>query len=261
MKAAALCCIIMLLLSCNNHEAITIYSDKDFYEKIKIVDTACISARKRANHDIKNGKLTIHVDYASIYHPYDYHLLKIELQKIGISLDTVTLDDNYDHNLHRSKLFISGCYQNSMRTYILQNKGKLLDTVAYKVEKRFIMDNPTYVFDLSDLDYSYKNEYNRNIEEEITRLLTDFQFDFIYPKDYSYGNIKKSETIANFIIRKNGTIDGLSVVSKIHKPENQKFEPLLNKAIRNTINNADWNTAYSHGLPVNVLVKLEFRHK
>jgi hypothetical protein len=89
--------VTIITLSCSREkktEPLEIYTYEDWRSKVKIIDTACINSKQRAKEDINKGKLYYNT---TIYKPYDYSVLVKELSPLQIIPDTMTVEDNYDH--------------------------------------------------------------------------------------------------------------------------------------------------------------------
>jgi hypothetical protein len=166
MKIIILLFISIFLFFCENKEnkaeIKTVYNieeytelwikDKNIDKKIKIIDTFCINQTKKANEDIKNGKLT-------------YFMSKYECEFIGmkklLGKQNINVEEYLPHLSGTLGGFKRNCYQIKMWSEINKRFGqKYIDSLMALAEKDFVINNPDslYYKDGKDVRSKYKKK-------------------------------------------------------------------------------------------------------
>lgn len=234
------------------------YSVKDLVTKIKIVDTNCINATRRAENDIKNGRIVLNSSYLSHNRGYTVRYkgfrfnvyLKDELDKIKILLDTNIIMYS-DIRFPYDDLFQIDCYEERMKDEVIKIHGaNFIDSLQRKAIKQFVIDNPNRLFTLDERDHAGGRESEaNNYDDYITKAEVELKTKFVYPKGYQKRNEKSfSYTNADFIFTKNGTIKGLRVKSTFQNTENEKFRDYFETEVIKFVEATKWGHPTFSGL-------------
>lgn len=261
-----LLCLLHSLLSCNHSPAVdndkvVISNQEDFYEKMKITDTACISATERAEQDYKNGKRPIsrHV----LYHTKDFtpnELLANELRKINLSLDLTPETDRFD-SLGHLKIFRENCYQDMMRRLILNDlDNKIIDSVSSLASKKYLEQNPETIINRQDLDYGYESAQAHEFTSCQEKFKLSFEFEFRYPEGYKKTTERTSATQVNILILKNGDLKDITITPEFSISSNEAYKNYFVEQITGIIKKIRWTPPICESIPVNASLDFRLKH-
>ncbi|RZJ69322.1 MAG: hypothetical protein EOO45_13720 [Flavobacterium sp.] len=224
-----------------------IYSKEDFEHKVEIIDTSCISDTKKAENDIKNGKIVLSFSiFSGQRSPRFISIDKIaaELLKNGIRIDNTypgrsdIFDPYYDS-------FNERCYFQRMHQEAeKRNIFPIIDSIQFELEKRYVLNAPDSIFRFEDADRSFNQQpgFDDAAHDYIINNEYSFGKNLIYPQGYRYksGENNYSHTSATFILMKDGSIKDLDVVSSFGNPDNEKFRSYFEAKLREYVTLIKW---------------------
>ncbi len=143
--------------SINPSEPLTVYNQETYYDlweknkhlKVKVIDTSCTNERKRAESDIKSGKL--YYFYSKVW--YEWKEMAELLAEYHIEYK------DYDHNCFGPPPgFENDCYEKLMWAEIDKKIGEnTIDSLWKIAERNFVLKYPDslYIKDGMDIREKY----------------------------------------------------------------------------------------------------------
>lgn len=271
--------LIPLFFSCTQEKTdrrlpVKVYSEEDFAEKIRIVDTACQNATRKAEKDIRNGKLVLNITY--IYRPFRHdtiirekHIPGFDVESEVIPLVTefgISIDSNvlpiHDIVMTYDYYFRKHCYETRMRDAVIEKFGDtFIDSLKKTAEKKYVEKHPDLVYEADTFDSPGKSGAS-NYHACYNKLNAEFRKYFVYPPEYKTKNEKiYSYTTASFLLMKDGSIKELEVKASFANIYNEKFRNNFESQLKAYILKTDWISPTCHGIPVNASVDFVFHHK
>jgi hypothetical protein len=264
--------IILILVSCEkkkNASEIKISSDSiivksidEFYKtkskKVKIVDTLCIFEQKRAEEDIKKDKLVYTLHYGIGVYDFSNIEMKELLAKQSITLDTILIPCS-----RPPKGFKWYCYSELMNKEIEKRFGvKFIDSLRNIADRKFIQNNPKFVFSFSDCETNSRYRTAETYEDFLEKPENDFIKSLKY-KNLTKQQLKKEKANSDisFVIYRNGTIGKIKVETDFNISKNKEFIKYFEKEAINFVKNAKWKAATYRGIKVNSEMYLNLYNK
>jgi hypothetical protein len=142
------------------NESLTVYNQKSYYElteknkdlKVKVIDTSCINERKRAESDIKKGKL--YFFRSKVWYEWK------EMAELLPEYD-IEFKDHKPNHIGPPPGFKNDCYEKIMRSEIDDKIGKTTIDSLWKIaERNFVFKYPDsiYIKDGVDIRKQYLKE-------------------------------------------------------------------------------------------------------
>ncbi len=148
---------LILLTSCQNNDAVKVYSVEEYYKvkkenpKIEIIvsDTVCEFQINKAKKDIENDSLVFH----------SYHYTPEVVDELKVLLKPFKIYPIYSNSSSISSVagFKSQCYQETMRNELSKRFNKTwIDSMERIALKNYIIKNPTKPYIENGIDLREK---------------------------------------------------------------------------------------------------------
>jgi len=264
--------IILIFVSCEKNkniseikissDSIIVKSIDEFYKtkskKVKIVDTLCIFEQKRAEDDINKDKLVYTLHYGIGVYDFSNFEMNELLAKHSITLDTILIPCS-----RPPKGFKWYCYSELINKEIEKRFGeKFIDSLRNIADRKFIENNPKFVFSFSDCETNSRYETAKTYEDFLEKPENDFIKSLNY-KNLTKQQLKKEKANSNisFVIYRNGTIGNIKVESDFNISKNKDFIKYFEKESIKFVKNAKWKAATYRGIKVNSEMYLNLYNK
>ncbi|MCL9810081.1 energy transducer TonB [Flavobacterium luminosum] len=264
--------IILILVSCEkkkniseikiSSDSIIVKSIDEFYKtkskKVKIVDTLCIFEQKRAQEDVKKNKLVYTLHYGIGVYDFSNFEMNELLAKHSITLDTILIPCS-----RPPKGFKWYCYSELMNKEIEKRFGeKFIDSLRNIADRKFVENNPKFVFSFSDCETNSRYETAKTYEDFLEKPENDFIKSLNY-KNLTKQQLKKEKANSDisFVIYRNGTIGNIKVQTDFNISKNKDFIKYFEKEAIKFVKNAKWKSATYRGIKVNSEMYLNLYNK
>lgn len=244
------------------NDSIIVYSEDEYYKtkskKIKVIDTLCAFEENRAKKDIKGGKLTYTLLYGIGVYDFSNKEMNELLSKYSIRLDTILTPCS-----RPTKGFKWNCYAELMNLEIENKFGKkFIDSLRNIADKKFVENNPNYIFDFSECDMTSRYTNAKSYEEFLEKPEDDFVNGLNYPK-MSKNQIKKenANTDVSFVIYRNGTVGKIKTETDLSIAKNKDFAKYFESEAIAFVKKAKWKPAEYRGINVNSEMHLNLYNK
>ncbi len=244
------------------NDSVIVYSIDEYYKtkskKIKVIDTLCEYQENRAKKDIKRGKFTFTMLYGIGVYDFSNKEMRELLAEHSISLDTILTSC-----MRLPKGFQSHCYTKIMNLEIKKRFGeKFIDSLRNIADKRFIDNNPNFIFSFFDCETNSRYVTAKTYEEFLEKPENDFIKTLNYVK-LTKKQIKKEKanTDVSFVIYRNGTVGNIKVESNFEITRNKKFAKYFENEAINFVKKAKWEPATYRGIKVNSEMHLNLYNK
>lgn len=221
----------------------------------------CNSEQKKAQNDFKYKNYTW-TDIRGLSFGLDAITLK-ELSKrlveFDIKLDSINLscfilpNDKYEN-----------CYAKEMNSLLEKKFGKTFFKEQTNLAiKDYVLANSEQAFEYEDSDQISKYP-NSTIENQFDKIELDYFKRYPIPKNYIEKSIEEeyfSNTSAYFILTKEGKVKDLSIENNFQNKENEVFDNIFKKQIKDFILNTDWIPAKIQGVDVNSYYGITIHYK
>ncbi len=219
----------------------------------------CIIETKRAHRDIKKNQLVFcfGYKYAKHYSSLDV-LFDILKEKYNISSVTTVrgciVNDSSEYNY---------CYEKLMQNEIEKRFGiDFIEKLSIESDSIYHVKNKNKTFEILNSDALLDNYQSKKYQEYHNRILKTFEKHFIYPKDYNYKNERSfSYTSADFILKKDGTIDSLFVKATFQNSKNEKHREYFENQFKAYIKTIKHKPLKAYGVKLNTYTSFNFYHK
>lgn len=267
--------LLSLVLSCKkdttkdtinkNPGKLEILSQKDFDDKVEIIDTFCIAETKRAEEDIKNGRLVLSVDNFHVLHGLSLHdknksIIK-ELAKYKVLLDTTP----HFHTCIRHRadnFFDTECYNKFMKQEIEKKYGEnFINSVIAIVQQNHITSFPDKIFSFLERDIPRDGDLSSPAYDFIKKKTFELDSKLSYPQGYIFNDKRISYVAVTFVLMKDGTVKNIETEIYFHNKQNDRFRDYFDKYFRDYVNRTKWVHPTFHGTIANCDMRFHFNLK
>jgi len=272
MRNVKLICIFLALVSCNKkHEAanekthndsVIVYNEADLYKiktgKIKVIDTSCLLAEKRAGKEISEAKWTYTLVYGMGLHDYSNREMKSLLSGHSIALDSFL-----SPCARPPKGFRWHCYADLMNRAIEKRFGeKFIDSLRHIADIRFINNNPHFIMPFYECDMTSRYAAAKSYDDFLKKPEDDF-LNNLNDTGLSKKQLKKQKanTEVTFIIFRDGSIGHIKSENNGSIATNSDFAKYFEREALNFVKRAKWKPALYRGIKVNSKMRLNLYNK
>lgn len=250
--------LLTVIISCSKEQhqkkenagvdSLVIYSEDDFYKVkdviIKIVDTACINATKRAQKDISRNKLTYFLIKGLSSRDVSNKEFKLLLKNYDIGFKNIS-----GYCMRPPKGFEWNCYEKTINAEIEKRHGKnFIDSLRKVADIKFINSNPNFIFQWHECEstsrYNKVLDYNESLKIMREDLKKNLQL-LNRNKKIEFG-----DTDISFIIHRDSSISNISITKDI-KPNTPYNSKIVDSVIIDYMLKSKWNPGKFNGINVN----------
>lgn len=234
----------------------TLYSCKNknesYLDNIPKTDTTCLEEVKKADTDIKNGKLTFcHFAGSLLFRPLrSGKEMDSLLKTYGIDYkEKITSDVEYEGQTQ-------GCYCYFMKEQIDKKYGKtFIDSLLNISDSLYVLNNinDTFYYANCDTRPNYPGDTNTESDEYSAVFQQDFDNNIKYPKGYIKKGISDSSAFVdvNFYVDKSGNAFITDYWFLFNIKTNHKYEKYFERQIEQAMQKKGWTPARIRNQKVN----------
>lgn len=223
--------------------------------RINVNDSVCLKEIKRAENDVKKGK----IQYSITQFDIDSDKIEtISIFKKLINLNDITV--NFIGGYLAKNNVTLFCYEKYMDTIIKQKFGKnyIKDNIR-KADSLYVVNNKDKVFSNREIfDKQLLYPFAKSLNAENNDYISDFLKNFKIPKGFIQENKKNFNSYVRFNLSKEGKISKIQILTDIYNIENLKFINYFNTKLSNFVKSIKWISQKKYGIILNSEVVLYF---
>ena len=273
---------LIFVCSCNKQKQIThdveqttepvkIYSQRDFDNKVSIIDSFCITETNRALDDLKKGKMILKIQNfenpqstgSFYFFPELRKNLYIEAAKYKIEIDSEFIA--HSCIVQRSDYFFNEyCYDKKMKEAVRKKYSEdIIKKISLAVMQDYIRSVTDSIFHYDERDRDITDiEHGDIIRDFIAYQKIIFADNLIYPDGYNNNSRELSSyTEVKFVLMKGGEIKDLKVNSVFGMKANNKFTEYFNEQVTRFVKSVKWLHPTISGIKVNSTIEFTFYYK